>query len=47
MAMERRVRIEPVVTKGQKRELIMFPFWLYRKHLRNPYWVPPLISERL
>ena len=24
----------------------MFPFWLYRKHLKNEYWVPPLISER-
>jgi len=40
------VRVESVTTKRQKKEFIMFPFWLYRKHLRDPYWVPPLISER-
>ena len=38
--------IEPAVTDQQKMEFIKFPLWLYRKHLKDPYWVPPLISER-
>lgn len=38
--------IEPAVTDRHKMEFIKFPLWLYRKHLKDPYWVPPLISER-
>ena len=38
--------IEPAVTDRQKMEFIKFQLWLYRKHLKDSYWVPPLISER-
>ena len=38
--------VEPAVTSQQKMEFIKFPFWLYREQLKDPYWVPPLISER-
>ena len=38
--------VEPAVTCQQKMEFIKFPFWLYRDQLKDPYWVPPLISER-
>ena len=37
------IRIEPVVTQRDLNEFIMFPFELYKS---DPYWVPPLISER-
>ena len=40
------IRIEPATTGKQKMEFIKFPFWLYRKHLKDPYWVPPLIGDR-
>jgi len=35
--------IEPVVTQQDLNAFIMFPFELYKS---DPYWVPPLISER-
>ena len=38
------VRIEPVVSRQDLRAFIMFPFTLYKA---DPYWVPPLISDRL
>ncbi len=37
------IRIEPVVTQQDLNACIMFPFELYKS---DPYWVPPLISER-
>ena len=37
------VRVRPVETKRDLDRFIKFPFYLYRD---NPYWVPPLISER-
>lgn len=37
------VVIEPVETRTQLRQFIMFPFKLYRS---DPNWVPPLIAER-
>ena len=37
------IRIEPVVTQQDLHAFIMFPFELYKS---DPYWVPPLISER-
>ena len=38
------VRIEPVKNQQDLKAFIMFPFELYRS---DPYWVPPLIGERL
>lgn len=37
-------RIAPVTGPRERREFVMFPFRLYRS---DPYWVPPLISDRL
>ncbi|MBC7237323.1 MAG: N-acetyltransferase [Chloroflexi bacterium] len=36
--------IEPVITKSDLKEVVLFPFRLYR---HDPFWVPPLISERM
>jgi GNAT superfamily N-acetyltransferase len=38
------VRIEPVTTRRQLHDLVMFPFRLYRN---DPFWVAPLIGERM
>lgn len=38
------IRIEPVSTRRQLKDYILFPFRLYRK---DPYWVPPLIGDRM
>jgi GNAT superfamily N-acetyltransferase len=38
------VHIEPVITIADRKKVILFPFELYRD---NPYWVPPLIGERM
>ena len=40
------VRIEPVQSRSELKDVVMFPFWLYRE-LKDPYWVPPIISERM
>ncbi|MFP3896199.1 MAG: N-acetyltransferase [Anaerolineales bacterium] len=40
----RDIHIEPVKTRRELRDLIKFPFDLYRD---DPYWVPPLIRERM
>ena len=40
------VRVEPVRDRRGLRDVVMFPFWLYRD-LEDPYWVPPLITERM
>lgn len=40
----RDIRIEPVTNRRELKDLVMFPFDLYRD---DPYWVPPLISERM
>lgn len=37
------VRILPVTTESDRMQLITFPWKVYRN---DPYWVPPLISER-
>lgn len=36
--------IEPVSTRKQLREFVLFPFQVYRG---DPNWVPPLISDRM
>jgi GNAT superfamily N-acetyltransferase len=36
--------IEPIHTKKELRDFVMFPFEVYRD---DPNWVPPLISDRL
>jgi len=41
---ENGLRIEPVTSRRELKDLIKFPFKLYRD---SPYWVPPLISERM
>ena len=38
------VRIEPVTNRKELKQFVKFPFKLYRD---DPYWVPPLIGERL
>lgn len=38
------LRIEPVASQAQLRAFITFPWKVYQD---DPYWVPPLISERL
>jgi hypothetical protein len=38
------VQIEPVTTRRQLKDLVMFPFHLYHD---DPLWVPPLIGERM
>ncbi len=38
------IHIEPVTTTAERKKVILFPFGLYRDH---PYWVPPLIGERM
>ena len=38
------LRVVPVTSRRELRDLIMFPFTLYRD---DPYWVPPLIGERM
>jgi len=38
------VCIEPVTTPKQLKDYVLFPFELYRS---DPYWVPPLIADRL
>ena len=38
------LQIVPVTSRRELRDLIMFPFALYRD---DPYWVPPLIGERM
>lgn len=38
------VHIEPVTSQRELRAAVMFPFELYRS---DPYWVPPLIGERI
>ena len=38
------IRIEPVATRSELKDFVMFPFALYRD---DPYWVPPLIGERM
>jgi GNAT superfamily N-acetyltransferase len=37
------VRVTPVETEGERQALIEFPWRVYRG---DPYWVPPLLSER-
>ena len=39
-----RIHIEPVKTKRELKDFILFPFRLYRS---DPLWVPPLIGERI
>ena len=38
------IRIEPVTNRKELKQFVMFPFKLYRD---DPYWVPPLIGDRL
>lgn len=38
------VHIEPVTNRKELKDLVMFPFELYRD---DPYWVAPLIGERM
>lgn len=38
------IHLKEVVSPGDLRLYVQFPFSLYR---RNPYWVPPLISDEL
>ena len=38
------VRVVPVTSRRQVKDLVMFPFRLYRD---DPNWVPPLISDRM
>ena len=38
------VRIEPVSNRRELKDVVMFPFRLYRD---DPNWVPPLIGERM
>ncbi len=38
------VRIVPVTSRREVRDLVMFPFRLYRD---DPNWVPPLIGDRM
>ncbi|WP_445717853.1 GTP cyclohydrolase [Flavobacterium sp.] len=38
------IQIKEVVTKKEMKEFILFPFELFKK---NPYWVPPIISDEL
>lgn len=40
----RDLRIEAVTNRRELKDVVMFPFDLYRD---DPYWVPPLISERM
>jgi GNAT superfamily N-acetyltransferase len=42
--MMRELQISPVGTEAELSEFICFPWQVYRD---DPYWVPPLISERL
>ncbi len=37
------IKVTPVENKKQLDEFIKFPWRVYKG---NPYWVPPLISER-
>jgi len=39
-----RVRIEPVSSRAELKDVVLFPFRLYRD---DPNWVPPLIGERM
>ena len=38
------VQIVPVTSRRELKDVVMFPFSLYRG---DPNWVPPLISERM
>ncbi|OGO04341.1 MAG: hypothetical protein A2Y73_03795 [Chloroflexi bacterium RBG_13_56_8] len=38
------IHVEPVTSRAERKDFVMFPFKLYRS---DPYWVPPLISDRL
>jgi len=38
------LEIVPVTTRREVKDLVMFPFWLYRD---DPDWVPPLIGDRM
>lgn len=37
------VRVDPVATEAERKALLTFPWEVYRG---DPYWVPPLLSER-
>ena len=38
------ISVEPITTRKALSEYVQFPFKLYRQ---DPYWIPPLIEERL
>jgi GNAT superfamily N-acetyltransferase len=45
--MGERVVVRPVQTKKENKQFINFPYTLYKKILRNPYWAAPLrIDEK-
>lgn len=39
------ITVEPVTTARELQQFIMFPYRLYRKLLKNPFWAPPLIID--
>ncbi len=38
------IRLKPVETARERREFVTFPWQIYR---RDPYWVPPLINDKI
>lgn len=41
------IAVRPVITRRDLRAFVKFPWRIYRSEVRDPNWVPPLISERL